>query len=469
VNNAVPVTRAEPASLGQRLLWLMNRYRGGNGMMGVPLLYRMRGPLDQRALSEAVAGLVDRHEALRTTFGMHRRALHQFIHEPGEISVPHHVTDLSSRAAGTSAVGTAAAQQRMADQVRAFLRADLDHTSCPLATGLWRLAPNDHVLVLNVHHFVTDAWSNMVLSRDLAALYSAALRGIPAALPPVAWQQADYVAWQRERLRGAILQQHQAYWTEHLRDATFARLPDNRSPGGPRAEAKPGVFMANEWFVLPPELLAGLRSAARATRGTLFSMLLAAMMAALRELTGQEDLAIGSIFANRARPQVRQTVGFLANMVVVRASALASAGRDAFLDGVRRSMLGALAHEELPFLAVPFSSVQDAASPARGRPEDVVFHMLAVPPDAGFDKIRFAGLDTEPLRIPDGLGSRFDLEVLIVPSPDGLDGVIRYTPDRFDAEYIQRFARLYLAAAQSLAAHPVGEARTLPKPAPLPT
>jgi hypothetical protein len=437
--------------MGQRLLWVMDRYRGGNGMMGVPLLYRMRGQLDEQALAVAIAGLTQRHEALRTTFGMRRRALCQFIHPRAGISVPHQVTDLRG----------ATDPEQAAAQVRRFLRDGLDTASAPMATALWRTGPDEHVLVLNIHHLVTDAWSNMVLSRDLAALYSAAVLGRPAGLPSVGWQQADYTRWQAGHLTGPVLTRHQGYWSEHLRGAEFAAVPGSRTADGQRIEPVPGALMAHEWFALPPELITALRAAAREHRCTLFTLLVAAMLAALRELTGQEDLAIGSVFANRAHPMTRQTAGFLANMVVVRASARAAAGPGAFLDGVRRSVLGALAHQELPFLAIPFSTVAHADRPAeRGRPEDIVFHMLAVPPDAGYATVAFSGLDTEPLPIPDGMGNRFDLEVLIVPSQRGLGGVVRYTPGRLDAGYVRRFAAAYLAAARTFAEAGLARAST---------
>jgi Condensation domain len=435
--------RAEPASPGQRLLWIMDRYRGGNGMMGVPLLYRLRGRLDEGALAGAVAGVSRRHEALRTTFGMRRRALHQFIHEPGATVATHRITDLR---------GAPDPERAVATQVREFLRADLDTASSPLATALWRLGPEDQVLVLNIHHLVTDAWSNMLISRDLAALYTAAVRGTPAMLPAVGWQQADFVRWQARHLAGGALTRHQAYWNDELRGAALPKLPDRRDQAGNRGRPTPGALMSHEWFALPADLITSLRATAREQRCTLFTLLLAAMLATLRELTGQDDVSIGSIFANRAQPQARQTVGFLANMVVVRSRTPATAAHVTTLAGVRRSALGALGHEELPFLSIPFGTMAGTEAPAtRGRPEDVVFHMLAVPPDAGFGEIRFDGLDTEPLRIPDGMGNRFDLEVLIVPSRHGLDGVVRYTAERFEASYIRRFAATYLAAAGNFA------------------
>jgi non-ribosomal peptide synthetase component F len=222
------------------------------------------------------------------------------------------------------------------------------------------------------------------------------------------------------------------------------------APGG-RADPEPGAPMAHERFPLPPELIASLRTAARARRCTLFTVLVTAMLAALRAHTGQEDLAIGSVFANRAQPRARQTVGFFANMVMLRASAPRGTGPDGLLPGVRRSVLGALAHEELPFLAIPFGTVAPAAPGERARPEDVVFHMLAVPPDAGPAAAAFAGLDAEQLPIPDGMGNRFHLEVLIIPSRSGIGGVVRYTPARFHARQIRRFAATYLAAAGALA------------------
>jgi hypothetical protein len=300
----------------------------------------------------------------------------------------------------------------------------------------------------------------MILARDLSRLYSARVRGVSPHLPPTGRQPADHTRRQNTLLDGPARQRHEDYWREQLRDAAFPRLPDNRTVGGTRTEAERGVVMAHRWFDLSPRLLGRLAGAARSERTTLPTVLTAAALTALCELTGQDDLAMGTIDANRADPRVRQTVGFLADMVLLRAAAGGRPGSRKFLHAVDASMRGARAHQELPFLSVPLDTMRGAGGPGRAdRPQDAVFHLLPTPPDAGFDNIHFAGLHAEPLRLPGGLGSRFDLQLLLVPTPHGLDAVVRYTPDRFTPAYAERLADLYLAAAGRFADQPVAELR----------
>lgn len=446
--------RVEPASQAQRTLWLLDRYRGGNGMMGVPLLYRLRGTLDRHALIRAVEGLCQRHEALRTTFGLRGRTLQQFVHPPGARPVAVQATDLS---------GTPAAEEEAGRQLREFLRRDPDPASSPLDVRVWRLGPAEHVLAVNVHHLITDAWSSMLLARDLAVLYSAAvteatggaMRHHTPALPPVDWQLADYTCWQHQRLSKSAAVTHQEYWREQLRGAVYPSIPGASaadSPGGNpvRHSPPPGTPTVHEWLGLPPDLVAALRTAARSGHHSLLSLLLTAVMSALRQLTGQQDLAIGTVLANRDNPRVRQTVGLFADMTVVRARCPSRVGPGTLVSEVHRSVRAARMHADLPFLMAPRPGGPDAPDDL-GRPEDVVFHMLPVPPDAGFEAIRFAGLTAEPLPVPDGLGSRFDLEVLIVPTPHGLDGLVRYAQGRCPPSFARRLATACATAAEDLA------------------
>jgi len=436
--------RVVPASPGQRMLWVLDRHRGGGGMMGVPILLRLRGNLDEAALGSALSELVRRHEALRTTFGLRGRILHQFVGHPEAAATLLRAADLRDVPEPWSAAQFQAAE---------FLREDPDTTRSPLAVGLWRTAPDEHLLVLNIHHLVTDAWSNMLISRDLSALYSAAVLGEPARLPRIDWQQADHTEWQAGHLAGTVLEDHRTYWREHLKDATFARLPG--SAAARRTASAAGLPMAQEWFELSPALIASLTDSARSLGSTLSAYLLTAMAAALRETTGQQNPAFGAVFADRALPQTRQTVGLFANMVVIHApdhgqdAVSGPAGPGRLADRIHDSVLGAHAHEELPFLLLPHRADRGATG-GGAVPENVVFHMLAVPPDAGFETISFAGLEHEVPAPPGGMGSRFEFEVLIVPRPHGLDGVVRYQADRFGAEFIKMFIKLFLEAAQAL-------------------
>jgi hypothetical protein len=409
-----------PASPAQRALWLLDRYRGGQGLLSVPIVLRLRGPLDVAALEAALNATVAHHESLRTTVEMRRRSLVQVIHPVGAtpVTIDRHLgADLPFDAAY--------------DQTRSMLQSEPDVRGVPLRASLWRLGEDDHLFALNVHHLVTDAWSNRLVLDALGAAYSGLVLGQPAELPPVSVRYADYA-------RSAAVtstEESQQFWADSLRDARFARippLPAGRPGAGVFRTRQPRPPAAHEPVDLEPETLSRLRQVGREQRATLFMLLLGAYMYALASITGQDDLAVGSIFSNRAQPRLHGTVGFFANLTVLRtrlaASALATAAE------LRRPVLLALSHQHLHHGTLPLSTGDQVTS---GGPGDAVFHMLSLPPGTtGCERI-FARVDAEELRWPDQLASRFELELVLAPRGERMSGTFRYAADRFDPEWVR--------------------------------
>lgn len=403
-------------------------------MMGVPLLYRLRGDLVFPDLAGALDDLVKRHAALRTTFSSQKRELKQLIHQHGYASIEFTHFDTMTAPDPVKAAN---------EQVRDYLRTHLDISLAPVRAALWQMAPGDHLLVLDVHHIVTDAWSNMLISRDLAALYQARRERREADLPVIEWQYSDYSEWRREH-SGAVLEDgHRDYLLGILRGARFPSLPP--------APARPGQrrpLAGNAWFHLSPEQIGALSEVARDGQTTLLVILMSLFFATLHGGTGQSDIAIGSIFANRARPEVREAVGFFANMVVVRVQIGPGASLRELIKATHRSVAGALAHEGFSHLSLPHDAWRQGTV---GSPEDVVFHMLAEPPTARAQgRNDFGDLHVQPQHIPDGLGCRFELEMLLIPRPSGMEGAIRYAADRFTPHYAQDLVQRYLAAVSGL-------------------
>jgi hypothetical protein len=438
-----------PAYLGQRHLWLMDRYRGGAGLLAVPVLLRMRGPLDQPALGAALTDLLARHDALRTTLHW-RRGLHQTVHPVGALDLPIRFTDVSG------APDPRAEADRLAVK---FLRVNTDVAHRSLDAALWRIGPEDHLFVLNVHHLVTDGWSNVVLRRDLGALYSAHATGSPADLPVPGWSFHEFGAWEQRHLDTDRVAAHQRFWRDQLQGARGVRLHETADPAPAGAGAvfpthQPRPMSEHTWFELDAEVVTRLREVARAEHTTLFVVLLALYFRVLHEVGGQTDLTIASIFANRARREVQDMVGLLANLALVR---VREADRPALGDvvaQVRRGVLQALAHQELPFSQLPQDTMD--ADPA-GRSDSVVFQMLAVPPTATDVRTAFAGLTVTQPFIPAGLSARFDLELLVFPPAEagsGVSCVFRYAAHQHDGAFIERLVTAYRQAATD-AAHAV--------------
>lgn len=423
-----PIEYELPASAGQRLLWLMNHYRGGAGAFNSHVLLRLRGPLDHDRLTRAVGELCLRHHALRTTLRRSGVQLVQTVHQPAEILVCRRELDVPVAEAGPV----------LADE----LAAPLDVTTRPLAVTTLRRCAQDHVLCLKVHHLLTDGWSSAILGRELCALYQGTTE-----LPEVSWQFADYVRWQQHQLESDdILHAHTRYWQRQL---AGARLTSLTGPNAAAARGDPGAAdpTAIEWFEFGPATSAALRELANAERTMLFPLLLAVFYALLHYLTGARDLAVASMFANRAMPQVRGTVGFFANLLVLRGEVDPTGSFRSLLASTERTFLGALRHQSLPIQLVPFRATD---GPRLGSPE-IMFQLLAGELPAGSD---MGDLRADRLPTPDGLGSRFDLEMIIIPEGGQLRGLLRHSTRRFSRPWIADFVDAYRALAARFAAHP---------------
>jgi hypothetical protein len=420
-----PIEYELPASAGQRLLWLMNHYKGGAGAFNSHVLLRLRGPLDHDRLTRAVGELCLRHHALRTTLRRSGVQLMQTVHQPGEVPVYRKRLDVPVAEAGPVLAGE--------------LAAPLDPATCPLAVTTLRRSALDHVLCLKVHHLLTDGWSSAILAREICALYQGTRE-----LPEVPWQFADYVRWQQRQLEShGILDAHAQYWQRQL---SGARLTSLTGLSADRGDARTTDTTAIEWFELGPATSQALRELARQERTVLFPLLLAVFYALLHYLTGDRDLAVASMFANRTTPQVHGTVGFFANLVVLRRKIDPEDSFRNLLTAAEKTFLGALKHQSLPIQLVPLQALDGLRL---GSPE-IMFQLLAGEQPTGSD---MGDLRADRLPTPDGLGSRFDLEMIIIPEGGQLKGLLRYSTRRFSRGWITDFVTAYRALATRFAAH----------------
>jgi hypothetical protein len=424
--------RPAPASIGQRLLWFLEHYRPDTASLNCPVVCKLHGPLDVDALRQALARLVQRHEALRTTLVRSGRRLVQHVHEqlpPRFRLVP---------------VGGGP------DQLDALIAAELatpvDVAELPLRVTLWRLTPDQHVLCLNLHHLVSDAWSCGIVLQELIRFLAAGPDQDPG-LPPVAWQYPDFARWQHEQLSSGALRVHQDYWTRQLQGMRLVQLPPAATT--PPAGTRPtGIEVA----ALDREVFAGLKAVARSERTTPFAVLLALYYLLLARRTGQVDLSVASLFANRSVKGVQSTVGFFANMVVLRSRVDPDAAFRELVRRVRGTVIDGFLHEAIPYQMLPLP-----AQAGGGRVDDVVFQMLLTPPPGTTVSAR--GVEFE-LHTPDSLGSRFGLELGLVPQPTGAcQAMLFYTTDRFAPAWARGFLAEYLALARAAAATPERELR----------
>lgn len=393
----------------------MERYRGDNGGLNTVMSVRLRGSFDAAAWSAAVTALTARHEALRTTFTGRGRNLKQVIHAPSEVTVD--TADLAQ---------TPDQAVALRDRLAADARQPIDPAQWPTRFSVWRLADDDHVLSLNIHHLVNDAWSYDVIWRDLCRHYND-----PAATEVTGprWQFADFAAWQAtEVATGPRFTELEAHWQERLAGARFPAPPgsDRASTGEPRVGAAVSV-------VLPADVVSGLTLLARKRRATPFTVLMAAFYGVLREYTGSDDLSVGSLYANRTRPEVSETVGFLANLLPVRARIQAAATFAEAVATVQAAAVDAFLHQDLPYQVFRLDGQLG--------PDSVVFNPHARNP--GDDPAVRFGEATAQWLPPDPMACRFDLEFRLVPDAGLIRGTLFYNQARVPTSVATELAHAY--------------------------
>ncbi|HEX2091511.1 MAG TPA: amino acid adenylation domain-containing protein [Longimicrobiaceae bacterium] len=335
----LPVERTPPPplSFAQERLWFLDRLQPGSVAYHSPVVLRLYGALDERALERALGEIVRRHEALRTTFEERGEAPVQVIAPFGGFTLPVEMV------AGMDRGECEAEARRRADQ---YVRAPFDLTAGPLfRAALLRLGPEEHLLVLVLHHIVTDGWSTDVLFRELSALYGAYREGRESPLAELGVQYADYAAWQREQLRGELPARQLAYWRERLAGAPeLLELPTDYPRPAARTDHGAGVAVS-----LPGELLEALRALGRGEGATLYMVLLGAVELLLARYAGSDDVVVGGAVAGRTRREVEGLIGFFANTLVLRTDLGGDPSFREVLRRVREVTLGAYEHQDLPF------------------------------------------------------------------------------------------------------------------------
>jgi hypothetical protein len=412
-----------PASAGQRLLWLLDRYRGHGGALNCPMACRITGSLDIDALPAAIDYLTYRHESLRTTFLGRGPNLTQRINE----SRPVRLTGADLSTADDPA-------QALAASMAAEFRTRIDPADWPSRVTLWKTGAAEHVLCLNLTHLVTDSWSCAVLFRELGPVLARCL-GEAAPLPEVGWQYREFTRWQEDMLAGERGRELSGYWLGQLSGLRLAAIP-LRSRGGDLEGTR-----RSEQASISPVVFDGLRRLARDHQTTLFTVMFAVFVALLARVTGQNDIAVGSMFANRTQRQTQRTVGFLANLLMLRVRLPASPSFDDVISACHDTVTGALAHQDLPYHLLP---TDRTAQPVRA--DDLVFQMLAEPID---QVTRTAGLEFAGI-VPDVVG-RFDVEFSLMPRDDDCAAKLYFTPERLDPGWARDFITSYVALAADFA------------------
>jgi amino acid adenylation domain-containing protein len=423
-----------PASFGQDRLWLLHQLAPESTAYHLAAGLRLRGPLDVAMLRRAVASVIARHEALRTTFGLaDSGALVQLIHESG----------------GVELAECGVTEAEVANRATALATRPFDLSTGPLLrTELCRVSDDDHRLLFVVHHIVADGWSLPLLLGELGEFYRAGRTGTPCRLPILPIQYADWAVWQRESATGDGASP--AYWRDQLAGAGPVELPTDRPrPAIPRSRG------AELPVQIPPAIAAAVRQVATRARATPFMVLLAALAATLSRWCRQDDLIIGTPASGRTVREAEGLVGYFINTLPLRIDLSGDPTFGGLLDRVRSLCLGAYAHQDLPY---------ERMVELAGR-RQLVTAMLAMREPLPTIWPEVPELRIEQFPVPTG-GAQFDLTFFLNPSADGgYAGEASYDRELFDASTItemrESFATL-LAAATVDPARPVRRLDAVP-------
>lgn len=415
--------RVAPQSFAQQRLWFVSQLALGSSLYNMSTVAPLRGPYDPGALDWALMEMIRRHESLRTTFDAREGEPVQIIAAP--VAPRLMVTDLR---------GMPAARRRGEVQ---RLRAEDSSRPFDLLRGplvrfqLVRLEERLQMLLIGMHHIITDGWSMNVLRREVTTLYESRRAGEASPLQALPIQYADFAIWQRAWLSGERLTQQIEYWKEVLAGAERLQLPTDRLH-----PVVPSYASARCPLTLDPMVTHRLRELCRLEGATPFMGLLAAFQAILGGYAGQDDVTVGTVVANRQRPELEGLIGFFVNTLAIRTDLSGSPTFRTLLQRVRETCLAAFDHQDLPF-----ERLVEEIAPQRNLGVQPLFQVLFVLQNMPAEA-------TEPARRPVGPVAHMDMEASIfydltlalTESGDTFSGALHYNTDLFDAATIEGIA-----------------------------
>jgi amino acid adenylation domain-containing protein len=426
-----PPAEHYPLSRGQQRLYLMERMDDANSAYHLTAALELVGELDTAVLHRALQRIVDRHDVLRTTFPLIGGKPVQRVLKSFDLPFPVH--DL------TSAEPEALKRLLKAESRQAF---DLAKEPA-FRVSLVRLASDRHLLLLNLHHIISDGWSGQILLDELATLYEAFQQNRPDPLPPLPLQYTDYAVWQQERLQNGDLIEAEQYWLKVFEgELPVLNLPTDRPR--PALQTFNG---AQAGLLLDEAALEGISRLGRQQEATVFMVLLSVFAVFLSKVSGQKDIIIGTPEAGRSRVELEPLIGFFVNTLALRLDLSGDPTFAELLDRVKQTALAAYAHQEYPFdqLIEKLNPVRD---PSRSPLFSVMFQTAGQSQQASF-----AGLTARPYPIGD-TSAMFDLCVTCAERKDGLEVLFDYNVDLFNEATIERWLNHFRTLLTNICQHP---------------
>ena len=432
-----------PLSFAQQRLWFLDQFTPGNPFYNVSNALRLSFPVNVEAMEKSYNEVARRHEALRTTFpainGTPVQVIADSIHLPMKFKDLSHLPE-AKRESEALRIATEEA------------RRPFDLARGPLVrTSLIQLGAADFLLLLGMHHIISDGWSMDVFANEITALYGDYCYGKPSPLPELPIQYADFAIWQRQWLTGEVLESQLAYWKKQLADLPALQLPTDRP--------RPSVVSyrgARQRFAVEDTLCEKVKVLSQRENATVFMTLLAAFKILLHRYTGQEDLVVGVPVANRNREELQNLVGFFVNTLVLRTNVSGNPTFRELLVRVRQTALDAYAHQDLPF-----EKLVDELHQQRDMSRNPLFQV-------SFQLFNVKAFREDMLKVytvEAGVAS-FDLRFDLLLGPNSLSGFFEYSTDLFDADTITRLSKHYVTLLEAITADPelrISELRMLPE------
>ncbi len=409
----VPRHEHLPLCLAQERLWFLEQLEPGNPFYNVPIAVHLTGKLNAATLEQSLNEIIKRHESLRTSFAVVEGQPVQVIHPELDIKL--------------SIVDCTAIENSILEETQQ----PFNLSQAPLLrVKLLRLQAQKHLLVVTMHHTISDGWSIGVLIQELAAVYQAFSDGKPSPLPDLSIQYADFAYWQRQWLQKKVLKTQLDYWKQQLSGSIpVLQLPTDK----PRPAIQTYTGKKHS-LVLPKDLSEAVKDFNQQESVTLFMTLLAVFKTLLYCYTNQEDIVVGSPVAGRNRVETQGLIGFFINTLVLRTQLGGNPTFRELLQRVREVALGAYTHQDLPF-----EKLVEELQPERNLSYNPLFQVMFILQNAPIPSVELPGLTWQPQEV-DGGTSKFDLKLSLWESPEGFNGSIEYKTDLFNPTTIARMA-----------------------------
>jgi amino acid adenylation domain-containing protein len=432
-----------PPSYAQQRLWLAYQLDKDGSAYNIIKAIGMKGDLNKEALERSINEVINRHETLRTSFDDEGGALRQVIR--GEAGLTIKVEQLE---AGTREQMRKQAEEEASREAgRGF-----DLSKWPLMRlRLLRVDEQEHILLIVMHHIISDGWSMGVMMRELGRIYDCYSRGEEHDLEELEIQYADYAAWQKEWLEGGELEKQMGYWREQMKGAP----PVLEIPTDYARQAEQSYNGRGEQVVIGRETTRKLKELSRREDVTMFMSLLTAFGVLLSRYSNQKEVVVGTPMANRSRAEVEGLIGFFVNTLVMRVAVDGQESYRELLKKVKGVGLGAYANQD-----VPFEKLIEELQPERDLSHSPLFQVMLALQNQPADELKLRDLKLEALPF-EYETSKFDMTLSLTEGNERIKGAIRYKTDLFKKETIQRMARHFERLVESVVEDPDGSVSQL--------